>query len=135
MAYNPERDQIALTSFGFSEVWVIDHSTTRTEAAGHSGGKGGKGGDLLYRWGNPRAYRHGTTADRALPGLPARRPLDRARAPGRGAPAGVQQGGGAAGGRGLVGGGGGPPDRFERPLHAASTIRIRTRQGGVELQG
>jgi hypothetical protein len=66
VAYNPERDELAVTSFGFSEVWVIDHSTTRAEAAGHTGGKAGRGGDLLYRWGNPRAYRHGTTADQRL---------------------------------------------------------------------
>src|SRR5262249_38315392 len=42
------------------------HSTTKAEAAGHKGGRGGKGGDLLYRWGNPRAYRAGTKADQKL---------------------------------------------------------------------
>jgi hypothetical protein len=68
VAYNPALDQIAVTGLGFSEVWVIDHATTRAEAAGHAGGKRGKGGDLLYRWGNPRAYRHGTTADQRLVG-------------------------------------------------------------------
>jgi hypothetical protein len=68
VAYNAELDQIAVTGLGFSEVWIIDHSTSRTASAGHSGGKGGKGGDLLYRWGNPRAYRHGTTADQRLTG-------------------------------------------------------------------
>jgi hypothetical protein len=66
VAYHPERDQIAVTGLGFSEVWVIDHSTTRAEAAGHTGGKAGMGGDLLYRWGNPRAFRRGTTADQRL---------------------------------------------------------------------
>jgi len=35
---------------------VIDHSTTTQEAAGHNGGNSGKGGDILYRWGNPQAY-------------------------------------------------------------------------------
>ena len=64
--YSPELDQIVLSPSNFSEVWIIDHSTTRTEAAGSSGGNSGKGGDLLYRWGNPRAYRAGTLADRQL---------------------------------------------------------------------
>jgi hypothetical protein len=57
VVYNPALDQIMISVHSFSELWVIDHSTTRTEAAGHSGGRSGKGGDLLYRWGNPRAYR------------------------------------------------------------------------------
>jgi len=39
------------------------HSTTRAEAAGHTGRRSGKGGDLLYCWGNPRTYRAGTKAD------------------------------------------------------------------------
>jgi hypothetical protein len=50
----------------FSEFWIIDHSTTTAEAAGHTGGRSGKGGDLMYRWGNPRAYRAGGKADRML---------------------------------------------------------------------
>jgi hypothetical protein len=66
VAYNAELDQIMLSVFEFSEVWVIDHSTKTTEAAGHEGGKYGKGGDLLYRWGNPRAYRAGTVKDQKL---------------------------------------------------------------------
>ncbi len=53
--YNPELDQIVMSVHGFSEFWIIDHSTTTAEAAGHQGGRSGKGGDLLYRWGNPRA--------------------------------------------------------------------------------
>jgi Arylsulfotransferase (ASST) len=64
--YNAELDQIVISVHEFSEIWVIDHSTTTAEAAGHKGGRSGKGGDLLYRWGNPRAYRAGTKADQTL---------------------------------------------------------------------
>lgn len=61
--YNPAFDQIAVSVRGNSEVWIIDHGTTTAEAKGHSGGKRGKGGDLIYRWGNPMAYRSGTVSD------------------------------------------------------------------------
>jgi hypothetical protein len=61
--YNPEFDQIAVSVRGNSEVWIIDHSTTTAEAAGHTGGLRGKGGDLLYRWGNPMAYGAGTKTE------------------------------------------------------------------------
>jgi hypothetical protein len=66
VAYNPRLDQVMLTCREFSEVWIIDHGTTKAEAAGHRGGRSGKGGDLLYRWGNPQAYRAGTSADQRL---------------------------------------------------------------------
>ena len=69
LAYHPELEQIMVSVRHFGEIWVIDRSTTREEAAGHSGGKGGKGGDLLYRWGNPRAWQMGTAADQQLFGL------------------------------------------------------------------
>ena len=78
--YNPDLDHIALSIPGFDEIWIIDHSTTTEEAAGHTGGRYGRGGDLLYRWGNPAAYRAGDEQDRQLffqhdvewidPGLP-----------------------------------------------------------------
>jgi hypothetical protein len=64
--YNEEFDQILLSVRNFNEIWVIDHSTTTAEAASHTGGYGGKGGDLLYRWGNPETYRAGTTDDEKL---------------------------------------------------------------------
>lgn len=64
--YNEELDQIMVSAHNFNEIWVIDHSTTSAEAAMHSGGKHGKGGDLLYRWGNPAAYRHGDESDQKL---------------------------------------------------------------------
>jgi hypothetical protein len=64
--YNPEFDQILLSVHNFNEIWVIDHSTTTEEAAGHTGGNSGKGGDLLYRWGNPQAYDAGTISDQQL---------------------------------------------------------------------
>ena len=64
--YNPELDQIMLSPRHFSELWIIDHSATMEEARGHSGGNGGVGGDLLYRWGNPRAYGHGDADDQRL---------------------------------------------------------------------
>ncbi len=64
--YNAELDQILLSVHNFGEIWIIDHSTTTAEAAGHSGGNSGRGGDLLYRWGNPQAYGSGTRGDQLL---------------------------------------------------------------------
>jgi hypothetical protein len=64
--YNEEFDQIILSVHGFDEIWVIDHSTTTAEAATHSGGNSGKGGDLLYRWGNPQTYGAGDASDQKL---------------------------------------------------------------------
>src|SRR5207247_3993591 len=66
VAYNPDLDQVIVSVHGFSEFWIIDHSTTTAEAASHKDGRSGKGGDLLYRWGNPRAFRAGTKADQKL---------------------------------------------------------------------
>ncbi|MCK6648377.1 MAG: aryl-sulfate sulfotransferase [Bacteroidia bacterium] len=62
--YNPILDQITFSSHNLSEIYVIDHSTTTAEAATHSGGNSGKGGDILYRWGNPAAY--GATGTKIL---------------------------------------------------------------------
>ncbi len=64
--YNENLDQIIVNCRNFSEFWVIDHSTTTEEAAGSEGGNAGKGGDVLYRWGNPETYDAGTEADRVF---------------------------------------------------------------------
>lgn len=64
--YVEEYDLIVLSSNHLSEVFAIDHSTTTEEAAGHDGGRWGHGGDLLWRWGNPRNYRAGDESDQKL---------------------------------------------------------------------
>lgn len=56
--YNPVLDQILLSNPYFNEIWIIDHSTTKEEATGHEGGEAQRGGDLLFRWGNPATYRN-----------------------------------------------------------------------------
>ena len=64
--YNEKFDQILISIRYYSEIWVIDHSTTTEEATGHTGGNSGHGGDLLYRWGNPQTYDRGTSSNRKL---------------------------------------------------------------------
>jgi len=78
--YHPDLDQILISLHSTHEIAVIDHSTTTAEAAGHSGGRYGRGGDLLYRWGNPATYHAAPFDERVLfgqhhahwiePGLP-----------------------------------------------------------------
>jgi hypothetical protein len=78
--YNPELRQIVVSPREFGEFWIIDQSTTTAEAAGETGGWSGRGGDLLFRWGNPAASRRGTWRNQQLfyqhdpkwiePGLP-----------------------------------------------------------------
>lgn len=64
--YDPVRNLIVLSSPHMHEVWILDHSTTTEQAAGRSGGKYGKGGDILWRWGNPKNHGAGTKADQRL---------------------------------------------------------------------
>ncbi len=61
--YNPVLDQIMISSRNLCEIYIVDHSTTTAEAETHSGGDYGKGGDLLYRFGNAAAYNRGTISD------------------------------------------------------------------------
>ena len=78
--YNPTLNQIVLSTPNYNEIWIVDRSTNTAQAATTSGGNSGMGGDLLYRWGNPRMYDQGTGADQKLffqhdarwiaPGLP-----------------------------------------------------------------
>ena len=66
ISYSEERDQVIISNRDFDEFIIIDHSTTTAEAATNSGGNSGRGGNLLYRYGNPEAYDQGTIDDRQL---------------------------------------------------------------------
>jgi hypothetical protein len=64
--YHAELDLVVLSTPELCELWVIDHSTTTAEAATSSGGRRGRGGDLLWRWGNPVMHGAGTKDDQRL---------------------------------------------------------------------
>jgi len=64
--YDEASDLIVLSTPHFCEVWILDHSTTTAEARTSRGGRYGHGGDLLWRWGNPRMHGAGTEADQRL---------------------------------------------------------------------
>ncbi|WP_179339111.1 aryl-sulfate sulfotransferase [Winogradskyella ludwigii] len=66
--YNEDLDQIVFSARNLNEIYIIDHSTTTLEASTHVGGIYGKGGDILWRWGNPEVYDKGTALDRKLRG-------------------------------------------------------------------
>jgi len=66
ISYNEILDQIVISSRHMNEFYVIDHSTTLEQAASHSGGNYGMGGDILYRWGNPSNYGRGEGSPQTL---------------------------------------------------------------------
>jgi len=66
ISYNKALDEILLGSRQLNEIYIIDHSTTTEQAGSHKGGIRNKGGDILYRWGNPAAYDRGGKKDQQL---------------------------------------------------------------------
>ena len=66
--YHEQWNQISLSSRSQHEIFVIEHCPTTEEAAGHTGGNYGKGGDFLYRWGNPQNYNRENGAGQVLSG-------------------------------------------------------------------
>jgi hypothetical protein len=64
--YNATLDQLIISSKNMHEIYIIDHSTTAAEVGGHTGGNSGRGGDFLWRWGNPSVYHAGTAQDQLL---------------------------------------------------------------------
>ncbi|MBK8500904.1 MAG: aryl-sulfate sulfotransferase [Saprospiraceae bacterium] len=56
LTLDEKNDLLYLTVNNYSEIWVLDHSTTTLEASSSSGGNYGLGGDLVYRFGNPETY-------------------------------------------------------------------------------
>ena len=57
--WNPELNQLAMTTPELGEVWVIHYPTSTEEAAGPAG-------DLIYRWGNASAYGRGPDDSKRL---------------------------------------------------------------------
>lgn len=64
--YSFVRDQVLLSVPYFDEIWIVDHTTDTDAASGSTGGFSNRGGDLMYRWGNPQTYDNGTDDDRQL---------------------------------------------------------------------
>ncbi len=67
--YNEELDQIVVSTPFLDEIWIIDHSTSKEQASTGTGGRMGMGGDLIYRWGNPKSYKIGDEGSQQLFGL------------------------------------------------------------------
>lgn len=56
LTLDEDNNLLYLTVNNYSEIWVLDHSTTTAEASTSTGGNYGLGGDLVYRFGNPETY-------------------------------------------------------------------------------
>lgn len=54
--YDAATDLVYMSVNFYSEVWVIDHSTSSEEAKTSQGGNYNRGGDLVYRFGNPSLF-------------------------------------------------------------------------------
>ena len=97
VAYNADLDQVIVSLRNFSEIWIIDHSTTTKEAAGRTGRQARQGRRPSLSLGQsarvPRRYRR-----RSAPVRAAQRALDSERPPGRRPPPHLQQRRRAAGG-------------------------------------
>lgn len=63
---HPVHDLIVLSVPRLNELWVLDHSTTSEQAATGAGGRWGRGGEILWRWGNPRTYGAGEDSEQQL---------------------------------------------------------------------
>ncbi len=130
--YHPGLDQIALSVPALGEVWILDHGTTRAEAASSRGGKRGRGGELLYRWGNAERVRpRRRECDGAR--LSARRALDPERLSRRGAPDGLQQPRGRPRREGIVGARDRTAAARERPLRARGGGAVRAARAELAL--
>ncbi|NNE27426.1 MAG: T9SS type A sorting domain-containing protein [Saprospiraceae bacterium] len=64
--YNHELNQIMISIPYFDEIWIIDRSTSSAQAATSSGGFSNRGGDLMFRWGNPVTYGAGDSSHQQL---------------------------------------------------------------------
>ncbi len=66
ICYNAQLDQVMISNRNFNEIFIIDHSTSTEQAALNRQGLRKRGGDLLFRWGNPAAYNMGNKRDQKL---------------------------------------------------------------------
>lgn len=64
--YNPNLDHVMLSVPHFNEIWIIDRTTTTEQARTDRGGRSNHGGDLIYRVGNPAAYKRADAGDQIL---------------------------------------------------------------------
>lgn len=64
--YNIARGQLLISCNACNEILVIERTWTTRSARRDYGGRYGKGGDFLYRWGNPQNYGLGDEDDRQI---------------------------------------------------------------------